>query len=114
MPRRDAAVAGTELRSNADRAIRSRRMLITPAILRHVAHTIARGGATPDHGAVLEAAADRMESDAARIHALTESATPAPAAEPTQLDEARDLLRAWYHSGCPHCSGDCGGANPPI
>lgn len=31
-----------------------------------------------------------------------------------KVERLREVLSRWQYSGCPHCSGDCGSANPPV
>lgn len=31
-----------------------------------------------------------------------------------KVGRLREVLSRWQYSGCPHCSGDCGSANPPV
>ncbi len=47
------------------------------------------------------------------ITAWNTRADPALAAAQAEVAALKNLLYRWQASGCPHCPGDCAGANPP-
>ncbi len=53
------------------------------------------------------------EENAAQAMVVIGPTFDALAAAQAEIAALKGLLYRWQQSGCPHCPGDCAGANPP-